>query len=312
MRSKFTQTVLFLICIYSCLSCAFITSVADYTFRDGLPLIDQEILWPSADELSGLSEDEKMQLSGFPSTLNHSSFAHLSGALAAQGQCKQMAQKSSTDLTTGVKNIDFELVSCTADDRCSEDCIEVLTNSQGEEVSSKFEGMKVENFVNITILSAAQSKTLVGKLPEKNADGIVQVRLEFQELFFFQGEDKENVNDYIENFELSIAKGSDQIDDLSQSNRQAGLQYTRLIDAMDLPTIKSNQPQKFEIALNSEVGQYLIQNILGEKEVNLVLKLSFQIPQHHLYSMDVNPAGLKMKVQPEITINVIDVVSSQL
>lgn len=308
-----SQSILCCICLSLCFACDFLTSATDITFGEGsLPLINQETLWPSADELSGLTEEEKQNISGFPESLENSTFSHLSGALAAQGQCQQMAQKPNKSLSAGVKNIDFELTSCTEDDRCHEACMNTKISEDGE--SSKFLGMKIENYINLTLLTAKQSKELVGQLPNKSADGIVQIRLEFQELEFFQGADakRENINRYIEDFSLSIAKGSEDLNNLSTHNRNPDLVYIPLLDSLDLPTISPSSHQRYEIDLQSDVGQYLLAQIMAEKEVNIVLRQSYQIPRNYLFSMNVNPAGIQLIVQPEITINAIDVVSSQL
>ena len=99
---------LLLVCL--CLSvsllsgCDFLSSASELTFGEGsLPLVEQEMNYPSVDEFVGL-EAESRPL-GLPESLNEGTLSHLVGALSVGGECSRVVDQS--ELSPTVKLAQF-------------------------------------------------------------------------------------------------------------------------------------------------------------------------------------------------------------
>jgi|GEM_PF-1568727 len=289
------SAVMGLISVVGLLSaCDFINSATELTFGEGqVPPLSQEMLYPRVEELTGLGGegDDEVTL-GIPNDLSGSTMAHLVGALGAKGECGQKIELN--DLASNIRSAYFELSACTEDDRCSESCPE------------DFYGLSARVQVEMQVMDAETAEELTKLLSEDSSDAIAQIRLQFKELTFFQGEEdeRESTNDKISDFQLWLgAPGVEPVQLLSQ---EALEQITRASELGD------GSFERYEIPRSSEVTETLISNILGGRDVVLSVDLRFKIPREGLYSMKISPAGVSQTIQPEIVIDAIKAATSTL
>lgn len=293
--SMYRSFVVSLISVVSLLSaCDFINSATELTFGEGqVPPLSQEMLYPRVEELTGLGgEGDEDSTLGIPKDLSGSTMAHLVGALGVKGECGQVIELS--DLASNIRSAYFALSACTEDDRCSESCPE------------DFYGLSARVQVEMQVMDAATAEELTQLLSEDSSDAIAQIRLQFKELTFFQGEGDElmSTNDKISDFQLWLgAPGVEPVQLLSQ---EALEQISKASEQGD------GAFERYEIPRNSPVTETLISNILGGKDVILSVDLRFKIPREGLYSMKISPAGVSQTIQPEIVIDAIKAATSTL
>jgi hypothetical protein len=274
--------------------CDFINSATELTFGEGdIPPLSQEMLYPKVEELTGLGSDDGEVIPGIPNDLSGSTMAHLVGALGASGECGQVVELG--ELSQNIQSAYFELSACTEDDRCSESCPE------------NFYGLSARVQVQMLVMKADDAAELTKQLSEESSEAIAQIRLQFKELTFFQGDGEERVstNDQIDDFQLWLgAPGVEPVQLLSQ-------------DALERISLASeigddDAFERYEIPRKSEVTETLISNILGGRDVVLSVDLRFKIPRAALYSMMISPAGVSQTIQPEIVIDAIKAATSAL
>ena len=279
------------LCALSLMSaCDFVNSATELTFGKGqVPLVSQAMQYPSVESLTGLNESGEV-IPGIPEDLSQSSMAHLVGALGAQGECAQVVELSG--LASNVTRAAFELSACAEDDRCARAC------------SEGFYGLDARVALEMRVLNAAQAKKITALLSKDSAEAITQIRLQFQELMFFEGEGEGRVstNHTITDFELWLGA--------------PGVEPVRLLGASDFERISASnaegESERYEIPRDSAVARALIERILGGEDVDLSLDLRFRIPRGELYSLSISPAGLSQVIQPEIVIDAIEAATSTL
>ena len=284
---------LLLLISYQGSGCGFIESAAELTFGEGqIPLLENEFQYPSVNQISGLDETESV-IPGFPSSLEKSTLAHLVGALSAQGECGQQI-----DLTEGLDQTQsslmsayFELSACAEDGRCKAQCPE------------GFYGLNALVRVKMKALSKEQTEEITKLLSEDSASAIVQIRLNFAKLSFFQGEgdEYEETNQWVEGFELNIGSKDQVLNFLDQTD-------------FEKITQSNNQDQFERYALPREhpVTVGLIEELLSGEEFILDIEQRFRLPREALYLMHLSPAGISQVIQPEVVISAIEVATSTL
>jgi hypothetical protein len=271
-------------------ACDFVNSATELTFGEGqVPLVAQSMQYPSVESLTGLNEAGE-SIPGVPTDLSQSTMAHLVGALGARGECAQVVELSG--LASNITRAAFELSACAEDDRCARAC------------PGDFYGLDARVALEMRVLNAAQAKKITALLSKDSAEAITQIRLQFQELVFFEGEGEARVstNGSITDFELWLGA--------------PGVEPTRLLDAQDFNHISASnaegKSERYEIPRDSAVARALIDRILSGEDVDLSIDLRFRIPRGELYSLGLSPAGVSQVIQPEIVIDAIEAATSTL
>ena len=277
--------------------CDFISTASEITFGEGsLPAMKQEMIYPSVDEFVGFNESESIP--GLPDSLNQGTLAHLVGALSATGECGRIVEQD--DLGDAVRSAQFELASCTDDQRCSALC------------PDDFQGLTALTRLEVVVMTADQSQELQKLLSEDSSDSILQVRFKMKGLEFFQGADSDRVvtNQYIEDFEmwLSTPDGEPLLflgpEDLTRI-------YEAVERAQDQP--KSAQRfERYELPRTHPMTRQLITDILSDHDVVLLIEQRFKIKREALYDLKLSPAGAYQSIQPEVVINAIEAATSSL
>ena len=281
-------TLLSLILMSLSVGCDFINSAAELTFGKGqIPELSQQLLYPSVDQLSGIDPSSSDAIPGLPSTLKNGTMAHLAGALTAQGLCEQVIDLSEGGLASNLEEASFRLSACTEDNRCQASC------------GDDFFGIDAHAQLTMKVLEGKQTEELTQLIDERAADAIIQIRLQISQLDFFQGDDsqREIMNDYIQDFEMKL--------------RVPDGEFVTLIGPNALQQVAQG-PQRYEIPRDSEVAKTLISQILNNEDVYLEIEQRFRIPRGALYLMNIEPAGVAQKIQPEVVINALEIATATL
>ncbi len=267
--------------------CAVVESAGEITFgAQSIEAVSQEVLWPDPDALSGLDAEETADLDGFPDSLADGTLAHLAGALGATGECRKGIEI--TDLqSAAVLGGEVALAVCGDDDRCSDVC------------DADFRGMVIEVRVQLWLANEDQLADLKERLADVSPDAIVQVRLQFLELWMFQdGPDgeRENITDRFQDFSLTIGDGiHDEVP---------------LVLERHLPLISDATPQRFDVDERSEFTANFKRSIIAGQTLLVTLTQRMKVARPDLYDLRLKGAGTRIKMQPELVINVIDVAAS--
>ncbi len=284
-------------------ACGFLESAAEYTFgpgEDQIPRIRQEILWPSADQLSpgSFNDEQTAGVPGFPDSLTEAmgdgTLAHLKGALDLSGDCYaehvQEVVAAEEGKESQLSNMVVSVTSCTEDRRCASLC--------GDE----FLGLKLAARVTILLVSEEQAAEIKDQLAEVSTDAIVQIRLQFYDLAMFQkaspDAEPENINQLLDNFQLGM--DNDEGDS------------TVIVAHRYLKDISPETPQRFEIDNDAAFTKKLKESIFAGEPTSVNLFLDLSIPRASLYDMQIGDAGVVFEVQPEVVISVIEVAKSKI
>ncbi len=271
-----------------CMGCEFVESASEVTFGEGqINRIQTEIGWPDPDQLAGRTGDED-SLPGFPDSLQKSTLAHLAGALAASGECRQIVpfgQSEENTLLVGGRTI---ATVCSTDKRCQQHCPE------------GFLGMLMDVEVDFLLADKEQLEELQSQIEGVDENAIVQIRLQFFELEMFQvvDEEREITNDKFQDFELNI--------------RDGGGPEVELVKQRHLADIDPDTPRRFDIDSRSDFSTQLKRKLLAGEESAVTMVQRFKVPRENMYSLQVDGAGLAIDMQPELVINVLDVAQSKL
>lgn len=279
--------------------CDFLSSVSELTFGEGsLPLVEQEMNYPSVDEFVGL--DAESRPLGLPESLNEGTLSHLVGALSVGGECSRVIDQS--ELSPTVKLAQFQLAACTEDERCADLCEE------------GFLGLTASTRLDVVIMTEEQSAELQGLLPKNkdSADSILQVRFQMKRLDFFQGSDDDRVvtNNHIKGFEMWLKTGDAEPllflgpDDLARI-RESALETAESGDA-------TPSYERYELPRDHPMTLALIDQILSGQEVVLSVEQRFEIDRDSLYELKLSPAGVSQSIQPEVVIDAIKAATSTL
>lgn len=271
--------------------CAFAESAGQLPIGDpDIPLIQQQFLWPSVDELTGISDQTLSAIPGFPKSLNGGTFAHLQGSMAIAGKCSEVADLDE-GLNEQINYVHVAITSCTGDPRCDDIC------------EGKPYGMSFEAEVNLVLIGEEQAKQIKEQLKdfsEVKSTAIAQMRLQIGELQFFQKVDgtTENLNHLLGDFSLVLAN-----DDGEE---------VLIVKHEYLASISPETPQRFDIDSGNPVTQKLKDAIIQGQPTSLSVVLSMAIPQENLYEMGFEGGGVNLQVQPEAVISIVEVAKSKL
>lgn len=272
-----------------CTGCAFIEAASEQLIGEGqIPRFDEEILYPSIDELTGMTQDDVAAFPGFPSSLAAGTFAHLQGAFAITGECSKTIEVPLSD-NEALLGIEVTVTNCPADDRCADHC------------DDGFFGMAFESRVELQLLTQEKADKLRDLLSELTPDAVAQLRLRFYELELFQTDadgDQYPIHDWIEAFSLGMES-------------QSGESIVVLDETM-LDRITSEDPQRFDIDGTSAYTQQLKEEVLAGEPVSTFVVQRMRIPQPNLYELVFDGAGLRFDLQPEFVISVLEVVQSKI
>ncbi len=267
--------------------CGLVESASEITYgSQAIAQINQDILWPSADELSGLSGDDTGDIDGFPTSLGDGTLAHLAGALSASGECRR--ELLSGDLQSeAIRRVEVKMAVCSEDDRCAEEC------------DDGFLGMVLKVSVTMVLANAEQLADLKERLADVTPDAIVQVRLRFFKLWMFQDDtdgQRVDITPKFRDFSLTIGDG-----------RSAEVP---LVEERHLPLITEDTPQRFDVDERSEFTENFKRAIIAGQTIAVTLTQRMRVRRPDLYLLRLRGAGTGIQVQPELVINVIDVAAS--
>ena len=266
--------------------CALVESAGEVTFGEqSIERVRQDIPWPSADELSGLSSDETSDIDGFPSSLEKGTLAHLAGALGAGGECRKRVE--SADLQSeAIRRVAVSMAVCAGDDRCAAEC------------GDDFRGMVLETRVTLVLANEAQLADLKESLADVTPDAIVQIRLQFFALWMYQaGPDGERVDttSKFRDWSLTIGDGTIEVP---------------LVSERHLPLISEETPQRFDVDERSQFTKDLKRSIIAGQSLEVTLTQRMRVPRSSLYDLHLEGSGTGIEMQPELVIHVVDVAAS--
>ena len=292
-----TRFLMMVMIVWGNTACDFISTASELTFGAGsLPALEQEMTYPSADELVGLDVSEETV--GLPTSLNDGTMAHLVGALGVSGECGR--QISQTDLGMFVRAAEFELAACTEDDRCPELC------------GDGFLGLYAKTRLEAIVMSAKQAENIASLLSEDSADAIVQLRFQIKSLEFFQGEGdrREVTTEHIQDFEMWL--GTPDVEPLLFLTSEDLKKIEESSDAVQGSRATNPRYERYELPREHPMTLRLIEMILRGEDVILSIEQSFKINRDSLYDLKISPAGIYQSIQPEVIVNAIEATTSTL
>ncbi len=269
--------------------CAAVESAGELTFGEGkIARIEQEVLWPTTDELSGLNGDSE-PADGFPSTLADGTLAHLAGALAASGECHRTVESRDIQ-SNAISGVYVSLTICADDDRCAAQC------------DGGFLGMVLQVDVELVLADEKQLADVKDRFPPGvGTDAIVQVRLQFHELEMFQN-DREGAREFV----------TGRFHDFSMGITDNVTPEVPLVAERHLESITHETPQRFDIDGEAEFTERLKTSILAGEPTTVTLRQRMRVPREHLYDLRLDGAGTLIEMQPELVISIIDVAAASL
>jgi hypothetical protein len=283
----------------SLFGCDFLNTASEITFGAGsLPAMEQQMEYPSVDQLVGLSESN--EIPGLPNSLNQGTMAHLVGALGVSGECGRSLDLDQGELGSSVTAAEFMLAACTEDQRCSDLCPE------------DFLGLNARTRLEVIVMQAKQAQEIAQLLSEDSADAIVQVRFQIKALDFYQGEgsSREVTNQHIQGFEMLL--GTPGVEPVLF----LGPQDLSLIRESALKAKDDKSPikrfERYELPRNHPVTEKIISDILEGNDVIVSVEQRFKINRDSLYDLKLAPAGMYQSLQPEVVINAIEATTSTL
>ena len=280
-------------------SCAFINTVSEITFGAGsLPAMNQEMNYPSVDQLVGL--DGENEIPGLPNSLDQGTMAHLVGALGVGGECGRSLDLDQGELGASVVSAEFMLAACTEDARCADLC------------PDNFLGLNARTKLEVVLMQAKQAQEIGQLLSEDSAEAIVQIRFQIKALDFFQGEgsSREVTNQHINDFRMYLGTpGVDPILFLGPEDLTRIRESALVAEESEL---KEKRFERYELPRQHPVTQKIISDILEGNDVIVSVEQSFKINRDSLYDLRLSPAGVYQSLQPEVVINAIEATTSTL
>lgn len=270
--------------------CAFIESATEQTIGEGqIEALDEQILWPTVDEMVGMTPDQVAAIPGFPSSLNAGTFAHLQGALTLKGDCSVDQSLGGFEDNAQIIDLSVGITSCANDGRCSDRC------------PADWKGMTFESNVELQLVTPEMAAEIKDQLAQLTPDSIVQIRFLVYELELFQETDTGeiiSIHPWIEDFELKLA---------DSDGNEVVIIKDRYLDSIDPET-----PQRFDVDVDSPFTTSLKENILAGEAVSIIVSQGMRVPQYNLYDVQIAGAGLNVQIQPEIVVSVVEVVKSKI
>ena len=271
-------------------ACGFLESAFELTFGPGdIPEVLFDIRFPSVDDMAGLSDEDLKDLPGFPKSLNNGTLAHLQGALAVKGTCaEEVVVEQEGDDTRVDADRQFTLTTCTGEPRCEAVC------------PVGFYGMTIHARVPVQLLDEQKAAQLKDSLAQVTPDAIVQVRLRFLELTFFQMEDGAEVD------------VTDRFDDIQLTISNEWGESVALVAPGHMPRVTPDEPQRFDVDANSDLMARTKEMLLNAEPISLQIGVSMRVREADLYELRISDAGVRVDVQPEFVISALKAATSKL
>jgi hypothetical protein len=160
--------------------------------------------------------------------------------------------------------------------------------------------MTIHARVPVQLLDEAKATQLKDSLAEVSPDAIVQVRLRFLELTFFQVEDGQEV-DVTDRFDGIM---------LTMSNEWG--ESVDLAEPGHMPRVTVDEPQRFDIDAESDLMKRTKTMLLEAKPIRLEIGVSMRVREADLYELRISDAGVRVNVQPEFVISALKAATSKL
>jgi hypothetical protein len=273
--------------------CAFLESAFELTFGEGdIPPLEQEFLWPTVGELTGLTTEEMQEIPGFPTALGDGTLAHLQGAMGLTGDCHLLHDQEEFE-DPRVSKLTVSATNCTQSPNCAVHCVDVP------------HGVVFEATVEMKLIDeelAAEIQAQMAEVSEVSPEAIVQLRLQFSLLSLFQGEGEaaKDVTDLIDDFQFVMS-------DLEGNEVLVIKQlYLSQIFPEKVPAAR------FDVDSNSVFTKSLKEAVVKGEEFSARITVHFRVPQENLYEMQIEGGGVRMNMQPEVVISAFEVVKDQL
>ncbi len=270
--------------------CAFIESATEQTIGEGqIDALDEQIMWPTVDEMTGLTTEQVASIPGFPTSLNDGTFAHLQGALTLSGDCHVDQEVAGFEDNPQILDLSVGITSCQNDGRCATRCPE------------SWRGMIFKSEVELQLVTPEMAAEIREQLSQLTPDAIVQIRFLVHELELFQEDEAgetQSIHPWIEDFALVLRDEEDN--------------EVTIIRDRDLDSISPETPQRFDVDVESEFTRHLKDGILAGEAVAITVSQGMRVPQYNLYDVKITGAGLELKIQPEIVVSVVEVVKSKI
>jgi hypothetical protein len=273
--------------------CAFLESAFELTFGEGdIPPLEQEILWPTVEELTGLTSEEMKDIPGFPTALGDGTLAHLQGAMGLTGDC-HLVHELEEFQDPRISMLSVSTTNCTQTPNCLVFCSEYE------------DGLFFVATVDLLLIDAKLAEEIqaqMAEVSEVSAEAIVQLRLQFSQLALFQGEggSSQDVTELIDDFSFWLA------DDEGNEVLVIKQLYLSQITPDKVPAAR------FDVDSNSTFTKRLKAAVVNGEEFAAKLTVRFRVPQKYLYEMYIEGGGVRMNMQPEVVISAFEVVKDQL
>jgi len=329
-----------------CFDSSFFSSAADHPVgaKEGIPKVSTEVAFPSVSEIVDLQSVIGREIPGFPTELGNGSFAHLQGLFSMMGECRRqvaialgdapsrdecLGPEDALDASGTPQYACLSVVNCADDPRCADEC-------------AGFRGLILDLSIDASFLTTEQAVEVQQAMLEEGldfnvgTDALSQIRLQFHELELYQtdeGEEISNNNRYFD-FRFGARRTVRQMQQLYGVTDNPECPGDNLMEEDDvavspdcivvvkqkyLDTITPETPQRFDLGSSSLFTQDLKQAVLdkfldpqGTESPSASLWLKFAVSEQQLYELNIEGAGVKLDVQPEFVINVLEVAAGQI
>jgi hypothetical protein len=284
-------------------ACSFLEAAGEITLsaKDGVPKVSTDLVWPAAgdllgNDLSGAAGSTKAP-AGMPSGLGAATLAHVQGLMTIDGECQRSVLVPTVESKikdTQLRNLRFELTNCyDPSQRCVDQC-------------AGFRGMKIEARLEYQLLDEATAKRIRSTLSDQtNASAIVQVRVQFAKLNYFEPKpqgapgEKVSITKLFAHSELGLAS-------------EGGGDDTVVVTQRYLGKISPATPQRFEIDPKAAFTQTTKEAVLAAKPKWIEIFQRIDVAQANLYAVTLGGGGVELEFQPEFVISALEVAKGAL
>ena len=329
-----------------CFDSSFFNSAADHPVgaKEGIPKVATEVAFPPVSEIVDLNSVIGREIPGFPTELGNGSFAHLQGLFSMMGECRRqvpiplgdapardecLGPDDELDASGAPTYACLSVVNCADDPRCADEC-------------AGFRGLILDLSIDASFLTTEQAVEVQqamlqeGLEPNLNTDALSQIRLQFHELELYQndeGVEVSNNNRYFD-FRFGARRTLKQMrsiygvaDDpecpgdylMEEDDVAVSPDCIVVVKQKYLDSIYPESPQRFDLGSSSLFTDDLKQAVMDKfkdpqnsESPSATLWLKFAVSEEQLYELDIEGAGVKLDVQPEFVINVLEVAAGQL
>ena len=275
--------------------CGLVEAAGDVTIGEGqVPRLTFDLKWPKVDDLvadsiaNARAGQTPGAIPGMPTSFDAATLAHLQGLMAIDGECHRVLDQPKVANKSGtLKDLHVEVTDCGHVGRCTDLC-------------GDFRGMKLGARVSFALLDEKNAASIRDVLSNTSADAIVQIRMNFYQLQFYQveGDKTLNVTPYFKSFEFGVAV--------------PGGPDTPVVDGAYLSSIRPSDPQRFEIPSGSDTVLKIKQAIVAGKPVWIEVYETMAVAQPDLYTVRLGGGGLNIDFQPEFVVSAVKAIKGQL